>query len=129
MLDLTDTKRRLLDLMKQANGYQRAGQPANARATYTRAIGMEAPNKRMSAALFYNRSSCQRQLGQLGLALSDAQKAYELDPCMVKAHWRAADVAVVLGDHASANEAVLAGLKQSPRCQPLLQLKLAIQRF
>jgi tetratricopeptide (TPR) repeat protein len=90
---------------------------------------MEAPNKRMLAALYYNRSACQRMLGQLGLALADAQKAAELDPANLKALWRAADVAIVMGNHEAAKEAVEAGLKQSPKCQPLLQLKLQIQRF
>ena len=52
-----------------------------------------------------------------------------MDPSMVKAYWRAADVAIILDDQADAREAVEAGLKQAPRNQPLLQLKLAIQRF
>eukprot|EP00322_Chrysochromulina_rotalis_P021105 CAMPEP_0115880212 /NCGR_PEP_ID=MMETSP0287-20121206/27750_1 /TAXON_ID=412157 /ORGANISM="Chrysochromulina rotalis, Strain UIO044" /LENGTH=199 /DNA_ID=CAMNT_0003336007 /DNA_START=130 /DNA_END=729 /DNA_ORIENTATION=- len=129
MLDMSDTKEHLLKLMAQGVEYQKREQFANARATYTRAISLEAPNKRMTAALYYNRSACQRELGQLQLALLDAQKATELDPSMIKAHWRAADTAVVLNDHESANEAILAGLKESPRCQPLLELKLKVQRF
>ena len=46
----------------------------------------------------------------------------------MRAWWRAADVAIVLGDLDSANEAIAAGLKLNPRCQPLLQLKLAAAR-
>jgi len=129
MLDLSETKDRMLKLMHEGVAFQRKGQFANARAVYTRAIGMEAPNKRMNAALYYNRASCQRSLGQLALALRDAQKAYEIDPNMTKAHWRAADVAIIMDDMESAREAVEAGLKASPRCQPLLQCKLRITRF
>ncbi len=102
---------------------------ANARAVYTRAIGMEAPNKRSAAALYYNRSACQRQLGQLGLALRDAEKSAELDPTSVKALWRAADVALAMGDRASAQAAVTAGLKLDAKNQPLLQLKLKLVSF
>ena len=90
---------------------------------------MEAPNKRMNAALFYNRSACQRQLGQLKLALRDAQQAYATDPSMVKAYWRAADVAIILDEQEEAREAIELGLKEAPRNQPLLQLKLAVTRF
>jgi len=129
MLDLSETRERLLKLMGEGNEYQKQGQHANARAVYTRALGMEAPNKRMNAALYYNRSACQRQLGQLKLALFDAQKAYALDPSMLKAYWRAADTAIILDEQDDAREAIDAGLKQSPRCQPLLQLKLNVQRF
>jgi hypothetical protein len=46
---------------------------------------------------------------------------------MVKAHWRVADVALILKDHEAANEAIVAGLAQSPRCQPLLMLKLQLR--
>jgi tetratricopeptide (TPR) repeat protein len=127
MLDLSDTKDQLLKMMAAGVDYQKRGQFANARATYTRAIAMEAPNQRMLAALYYNRSACQRELGQLGLSLRDAQKAAELDPTMVKAHWRVADVALILKDHEAANEAIVAGLAQSPRCQPLLMLKLQLK--
>ena len=129
MMDLSDTKDRLIKLMREGVAFQQKGHFANARAVYTRAIGMEAPNKRMNAALYYNRASCQRSLGQLALALRDAQKAYEIDPNMTKAHWRAADVAIIMDDMESAREAVDAGLKVSPRCQPLLQCKLRITRF
>ena len=87
---------------------------------------MEAPNKRSAAALYYNRSACLRQLGQLQLALRDAQKACEIDPTFARAHWRTADVAIILGDAASAAEAIAAGLKQEPRNGPLLQLKLQL---
>ena len=127
MLDLSDTKDQLLKMMAAGVDYQKRGQFANARATYTRAIAMEAPNQRMLAALYYNRSACQRELGQLGLSLRDAQKAAELDPTMVKAHWRVANVALILKDHEAANEAIVAGLAQSPRCQPLLMLKLQLK--
>jgi len=127
MLDLSDTKDQLLKMMAAGVDYQKRGQFANARATYTRAIAMEAPNQRMLAALYYNRSACQRELGQLGLSLRDAQKAAELDPTMVKVHWRVADVALILKDHEAANEAIVAGLAQSPRCQPLLMLKLQLK--
>ena len=127
MLDLSDTKDQLLKMMAAGVDYQKRGQFANARATYTRAIAMEAPNQRMLAALYYNRSACQRELGQLGLSLRDAQKAAELDPTMVKAHWRVADVALILKDHEAANEAIVAGLAQSPRSQPLLMLKLQLK--
>ena len=118
-----------MKMMAEGNTYQEAGQFANARAVYTRALNMEAPNKRMNASLYYNRSACQRQLGQLQLALRDAQKAAETDPTSVKAHWRAADVALALGDRASAHEAVAAGLKVEPRSQPLLALKLQLASF
>ena len=129
MLDLSETKEVLVKRMGEGNLYQKEGQFANARAVYTRALNMEAPNKRMNAALYYNRSACQRQLGQLKLALYDAQKAYGLDPSMVKAYWRAADVAIILDEQDEAREAIEAGLKVAPRNQPLLQLKLQVQRF
>ena len=164
MLDLTQTKERLMKLHAEGVAFQREGQygarapppphapapsrnapgapllrtdpsphptsrAANARAVYTRAIGMEAPNKRSAAALYYNRSACQRQLGQLGLALRDAEKSAELDPTSVKALWRAADVALAMGDRASAQAAVTAGLKLDAKNQPLLQLKLKLVSF
>ena len=129
MLDLSETKDRLIKLMAEGAAFQKAAQFANARAVYTRALNMEAPNKRMNASLHYNRAACQRQLGQLKLALRDSQRAYEIDPTMVKAYWRAADVAIILDEQEEAREAVEAGLKQAPRNQPLLQLKLQIQRF
>jgi hypothetical protein len=59
MLDLSETKERLMTMLREGIEYQRLGQFANARAVYTRALGMEAPNKRMNAALYYNRSACQ----------------------------------------------------------------------
>lgn len=126
MMDMTMLKEKLLKLTAAGIEYQKKGQFANARAVYTRALGMEAPNKRAAAALYYNRSACQRQLGQLQLALRDAQKAYEVDPTNTRAHWRAADVAAILGDNESAAEAVVAGLKHAPRNGPLLQLKLKL---
>ena len=169
--------------MAQGVAYQRAGQYANARAAYTRALALETPNSRMQAALYFNRSACQRQLGQLRLALSDAQKAAEIEHTMLEAIWRAAEVnrespkrrpgitqlpqyfmrsrppcprhpvipprpiqtpsrdpswslvqiliqvAIVLGEHNAAHEAVSAGLEHSPRCQRLLELKLQLQRM
>ena len=129
MLDLSESKDRLLKMMNEGVAYQEAGQYANARAVFTRALAMEAPNKRMNAALHYNRSACQRALGQLGLALRDAQLAGQIEPSLVRAHWRAADVAMAMGKEEDAREAIEAGLKVEPRCQPLLQLKLKIQRF
>ena len=59
----------------------------------------------------------------------DARKAYEADKEMLKAYWRAADTAIILDDQEDAREAIELGLKVSPRCQPLLQLKLQVQRF
>lgn len=129
MLDLSETKERLLKMMAEGIAFQQRGQHANARSVFTRALAMEAPNKRMNAALYYNRSACQRELGQLVLALRDAQKAAELEPSFVKAHWRAADVAIILGEEAEATASISAGLKIAPRCQPLLALKLKIKRF
>jgi len=129
MLDTTVIKERMLKYMADGVRFQKKGQPANARAAYTRAIDLEGPNNRMLAALYYNRAACQRELGQLSLALRDAQKAAEIEPTMLKAHWRAADVAVILNDDESAMEAIDAGLKQSPRCQPLLELKLKVKKF
>ena len=129
MLDLSETKEKLLKMMAEGVEFQKTGQFANARATYTRALSIEAPNRRMNAALHYNRAACQRQLGQLQLALRDAQQAYQIDPSMVKAYWRAAEVAIILDDQHEAREAITAGLKVEPRNQPLLQLKLQIQRF
>ena len=116
-------------MMAEGIAYQKAGQYANARSVYTRAIAMEAPNKRMTASLYYNRSACQRQLGQLKLALMDARRAYESDKEMLKAYWRAADTAIILDEQEDAREAIEFGLKVSPRCQPLLALKLKVQRF
>ena len=129
MLDLSETKDRLLKMMAEGISFQQRGQHANARAIFTRALNMEAPNKRMNASLYYNRSACQRELGQLALALRDAQKAAEIEPTFVKAHWRAADVAIVLGDEEEAMASITAGLKVQPRCQPLLQLKLKIKKL
>ena len=128
LLDLSYTKTMLMKKMKEGCAFQRSGQHANARAVYTKALSYEAPNKRMTAALYYNRSACQRQLGQLSLSLRDAQLAAENEPTNLRAWWRAADVAIVLGDLESANEAIAAGLKLNPRCQPLLQLKLRAAR-
>ena len=129
MLDLSETKEKLMRMMAEGIAYQKAGQYANARSVYTRAIAMEAPNKRMTASLYYNRSACQRQLGQLKLALMDARRAYESDKEMLKAYWRAADTAIILDEQEDAREAIEFGLKVSPRCQPLLALKLKVQRF
>ena len=55
MLDLSETKEKLMRMMAEGIAYQKAGQYANARSVYTRAIAMEAPNKRMTASLYYNR--------------------------------------------------------------------------
>lgn len=129
MVDLSHAKEMLLEMMAEGIGYQRAGQYANARAVFTRALGLEAPNPRMNAALHYNRAACHRALGQLGLALRDAQQATQIEPTLVRAHWRAAEVALAMGKEDEAREAIDAGLKHEPRCQPLLQLKLRVQRF
>jgi len=128
LLDLAHTKTLLIKKTQEGCDFQRRGQYANARAVFTKALSYEAPNKGMTAALYYNRSACQRQLGQLSQALRDAQLAAENEPTNLRAWWRAADVAIVLGDLDAANEAVAAGLKLNPRCQPLLQLKLACVR-
>ena len=69
------------------------------------------------------------ELAELALALRDAQKAAEIEPAFVRAHWRAADAALVLGQEADAVEHVEAGLKLAPTCGPLLQLKLRVKRF
>lgn len=129
LLDLSATKDKLMQLHAEAIKFQRNGQHANARAVYTRALAMEAPNKRSSASLYYNRAACQRALGQLALALRDAQKAAELEPDNALAWWRAADVAISLGNWVDAQEAVAAGLKSEPLSQPLLQLKLQLANF
>ena len=55
------------------------------------------PIRRMNAALHYNRAACHRALGQLGLALRDAQQATQIEPTLVRAHWRAAEVALAMG--------------------------------
>lgn len=130
MVDLSHAKSTLLQLMTEGVAFQKAGQFANARAAFTKALALEVPkpNKRMTAALYYNRAACQRQLGQLSLALRDAQLAAETDASNLRAWWRAADVAIVLGDRASAMEAVAAGLERDPRCAPLLQLRLQLKR-
>jgi hypothetical protein len=83
----------------------------------------------ISSATATLHSRAQRQLGQLALSLRDAQRATEIEPTFVKAHWRAADVAIVLDQQQDARQHVEAGLKHEPRCQPLLQLKLKITRF
>lgn len=126
MMDMSMLKEKLMKMIAQGIEYQKQSQFANARAVYTRALSLEAPNKVATAALYYNRSACQRQLGQLQLALRDAQKAYEVDPTSTRAHWRAADVAAILGDTAAAAEAVTAGLRHAPRNGPLLALKLQL---
>ena len=59
----------------------------------------------------------------------DARKAYETDPSLLKAYWRAADVAIILDEQQDAREAVEKGLKIAPRNQPLLQCKLRITSF
>jgi len=128
MLDLSHTKTMLMDKMREGIDFQRRGQFANARAVFSKALSFDAPNRRMTAAIYYNRSACQRQLGQLSLALRDAQLAAENDPSNVRAWWRAADVAIVLGDVESAWDAITAGLKVNPRCQSLLALKLRCKR-
>ncbi|KAL3926227.1 MAG: hypothetical protein SGPRY_003395 [Prymnesium sp.] len=128
LLDLSHTKTLLMNMMKEGCDFQRRGQFANARFVYTKALTYEAPNARMAAALYYNLSACQRQLGQLSLALRSAQMAAEKEPENMRAWWRAADVAIALGDLDSANEAITSGLNVNPRCQPLLQLKLKISR-
>ena len=129
MIDLSSAKEQLQRMMGEGIAQMRAGQYANARAVFTRALALEAPNKRMNAALHYNRAACQRALGQLELALRDAQLAAQIEPGLARAHWRAADVALALGKEDEAREAIDAGLKHEPRCQPLLQLKLRVQRF
>lgn len=103
MLDLSYTKSMLQTKMREGIDFQKRGQhgmrqltpakprykfdhqacgadsdvcpvaPANARAVFTKALSFEAPNKKINAAFYYNRSACQRQLGQLSLALRDAQ--------------------------------------------------------
>ena len=56
MLDLSETKERLLKMMAEGIAFQQRGQRhANAFGVHACALAMEAPNKRMNAALYYNR--------------------------------------------------------------------------
>ena len=99
---------------------------ANARAAYTRALALEAPNKKVTATLYYNRSGCNQKLRQPHLALRDAQLSAEADPLNARAWWRAADAARALGDAESAREAIKAGLTVSPRCAALKALSASL---
>jgi len=121
--DLAELKKALDKATKQAHDHFRNKQFANAQAAYTRALLLEAPNKRANAALYYNRAACHKQLGNLHLALRDATLAAEADPPnSVRAWWRAADAAMSLGDAEAADEAIKAGLSVQPGCVALKRL-------
>eukprot|EP00967_Tisochrysis_lutea_P006802 scaffold8114_cov20-Tisochrysis_lutea.AAC.1 len=109
------------------NQYLEDGQYANAAATYTQALALEAPNPRANAALYYNRSCAHHRLGRLWLALRDATLAAEADPRRsARAWWRVADVALATGDIETAKEAVAKGLTAQPGCAPLKKIQATI---
>ena len=55
---------------------------ANAEASYSAALALEAPNARANAALWYNRAACHQHLGQPRLAHRDALLAAEAEPVL-----------------------------------------------
>ena len=122
-LDLAETKRRFLVAREEALAFHRLGQLANAAAAYTRALALEVPNPKANASVLYNRAACCKGLGQLHQAQRDAQLAAEADPTLMGAWWRAAEVALLLGDNTSAAEAVASGLRAEPQSAPLLELQ------
>ena len=116
-----------MHLTAKGNQYLEDGQYANAAATYTQALALEAPNPRANAALYYNRSCAHHRLGRLWLALRDATLAAEADPRRsARAWWRVADVALATGDIETAKEAVAKGLTAQPGCAPLKKIQATI---
>eukprot|EP00962_Isochrysis_galbana_P055098 scaffold26777_cov101-Isochrysis_galbana.AAC.6 len=114
-------------LTAQGNAYLADGQYANAAATYSHALGLEAPNSRANAALYYNRSAAQYKLGRPWLAVRDATLAAEADPRRsAPAWWRVAQLSLATGDVPTAKDAVARGLHAQPGCAPLRSIQAAI---
>ena len=66
--DLPELKRRLLRLRADGDRHFARKRYANAEASYSAALALEAPNARANAALWYNRAACHQHLGQPRLA-------------------------------------------------------------
>jgi len=126
--DLPELKRQLIKLSNEADAYFRRGQFANAVATYSRALQLEAPNKKANAALHYNRAACHKRLGNVHLAMRDATLAAEINPeISARAWWRVAGSAFELGDAEAAEAALRAGLKVQPGCVALKALAMQLE--
>ena len=119
-----ELKAKVIHLTALGNNYLARGMYANARATYTQALQLEAPNKESSAALYFNRSAANKHLHNMYEALRDATLAAEAHPPQsAKAWWRVADIALHLGDSETTEEAIEAGLRWRPNCVELKQLQ------
>ena len=121
--DLPELKRRLLRLRADGDRHFARKRYANAEASYSAALALEAPNARANAALWYNRAACHQHLGQPRLAHRDALLAAEAEPANARAWWRAANAALAAGDRDAAADAVRAGLKAEPGCAALRALE------
>jgi len=121
--DLPELKRRLLRLRADGDRHFARKRYANAEASYSAALALEAPNARANAALWYNRAACHQHLGQPRLAHRDALLAAEAEPANARAWWRAASSALAAGDRDAAADAVRAGLKAEPGCAALCELE------
>jgi tetratricopeptide (TPR) repeat protein len=96
-----------MKLTAQGNAYLADGQYANAAATYTHALALEAPNSRANAALYYNRSAAHFKLNRPWLAVRDATLAAETDPRRsAPAWWRVAHLSLATGDVPTATDAL-----------------------
>ena len=121
--DLPELKRRLLRLRADGDRHFARKRYANAEASYSAALALEAPNARANAALWYNRAACHQHLGQPRLAHRDALLAAEAEPANARAWWRAASAALAAGDRDAAADAVRAGLEAEPQCAALRELE------
>ena len=121
--DLPELKRRLLRLRADGDRHFARKRYANAEASYSAALALEAPNARANAALWYNRAACHQHLGQPRLAHRDALLAAEAEPANARAWWRAARAALAAGDRDAAADAVRAGLEAEPGCAALRELE------
>lgn len=94
---------------QQGNGFYRLGLYSQAATMYSTAIDLSP-----SAVLYSNRAMAYLKQDMADEALADAERALELDPEMVKGHWRKAQALHDLGRFEDSDAAATEGLRREP---------------